>query len=261
MLYYQDSLFDLSVTPTPTPSITPTSITPTPTPSITPTPSTTPSSITPTPTVTPTTTPTPTPTVTPTTTPTPTPTVTPTTTPTPTPSAAPILPLGFIQTDTTFTNGNSAGCSGRSSSSVTKQLTGVIIGSAGTISQTVTLTSAQTNVWGLQTKLDIPSGTSWNAGTWTWRLNVTTANMNLTLTEVYICRINSSNVSQATIGSATGLGLGLGTTGVQSGTISGSAQTPSSGDYVNIVFVFTNAAMNTQSISVTHNQVIDTPLT
>jgi hypothetical protein len=84
--------------------------------------------------------------------------------------------------------------------------------------------------------------------------------MNFTLREVYICRVNSSDVSQATIGSDTAVNTVLTSTGVRSGTISGSAQTPNSGDYVNIVFVFTNGAMTTQSIGVTHNQLIDTPL-
>ena len=186
--------------------------------------------------------------------PTPTPSITPTLTPTPSP-----VYLSFQQTDTTFTNGNSAACSGRVAASVVSQETAQVGGIAGTATQTVTLTSSQTNVWGYQTKVIVPANTNWNAGTWTWRLNVTTANMNLTLTEVHICRVNSSNINQATIGSATNLGLVLTTTGVKSGTITGISQTPNVGDYVNIVFVFTNGAMSTQSTVITHNQIINSP--
>ena len=84
--------------------------------------------------------------------------------------------------------------------------------------------------------------------------------MNITLTAVYICRVNSSNVSQATIGSSTGLTTVM-NGAVYSGNVTGTAQTPSAGDYVNIVFVFTNGAMSTQTFNITANQLIDTPFT
>ena len=84
--------------------------------------------------------------------------------------------------------------------------------------------------------------------------------MNITLNSVFICRVNSSDVSQETIGSATGLGLVLTTAGNIQITVVGTAQTPNVGDYINVVFVYTNAAMTTQSFQFTPNQTINTPL-
>jgi hypothetical protein len=84
--------------------------------------------------------------------------------------------------------------------------------------------------------------------------------MNLTLSSVFICRVNSADVNQATIGSATGLGISLGTTGVKTVNVTGTAQTPNVGDYINIVMVYTNGAMTSQSFQFQPTQLIDTPL-
>ena len=216
------------------------------------------------PTQTPTNTPTNTPTITPTNTPTitPTNTITPSETPTNTPTITPTpspLPITFEQTDTTFTNGASAACSGRASATTVKQLTAIDGGTPGTVSQAITLTNNATNVWGTQFKLTT-TATQWLDGTWTWRFNVTTANNNITLTEVYICRVNSANVNQATMGSATGLAISCGTTGVKSGNITVTAQTPNTGDYVNVVYVFSNGQNMSNTVSFTSNQVFDTTI-
>ena len=54
----------------------------------------------------------------------------------------------------------------------------------------------------------------------------------------------------------------MGTTGVKSGNITGAAQTPSAGDYVNVVFVFSNgASMSTATFSFTSDQLINSPFT
>src|SRR5262245_22125352 len=79
---------------------------------------------------------------------------------------------------------------------------------------------------GVMYEIQPGSSAAWNSGNWTVRLNVTTANANITWTDTYICRLNSSNVSQATIGSLTGQSTSLGTTGVKTHTVSGSSQTP-----------------------------------
>lgn len=105
------------------------------------------------------------------------------------------------------------------------------------------------------------AGTTWAAGNWTVRLNVTTANMNLTWDTVYICRVNSSCVSQATIASATGLAISCGTTGVKSTTVSGAVQTPGAGDKIVVLLEFDNGSMTTQTFGITPNQLIDSPFT
>lgn len=103
------------------------------------------------------------------------------------------------------------------------------------------------------------SGTTWGAGTWTIRLNVTTGNNNLQIQNIYVCRVNSSGVNQATIGSLTSQNV-TASAGVKTFNVTGAAQTPSAGDQVRIVLTVQNSSgvMN-QSFSWTANQVIDTP--
>src|SRR4029434_1901476 len=119
-----------------------------------------------------------------------------------------------------------------------------------------------------------PTNTIWAAGSWTVRLNVTTLNTTVTWTDTYICRLNSANVSQATIGSLTGQTTSLSTTRVkthtgtgaarnpatrvQAHTVTGAAQTPAAGDKVYIVLVFNCTGAN-QTLGVTFNQNIDSP--
>src|SRR4030095_14560349 len=103
-----------------------------------------------------------------------------------------------------------------------------------------------------------PTNTIWAAGSWTVRLNVTTLNTTVTWTDTYICRLNSANVSQATIGSLTVQTTSLSTTGVKTHTVTGAAQTPAAGDKVYIVLVFNCTGAN-QTLGVTFNQNIDSP--
>lgn len=107
----------------------------------------------------------------------------------------------------------------------------------------------------------VPGTVTGDSGTWTVRLNVTTANMNLSISEIYICRVNSSCVNQETIGSATGLSISLGSTGVKTQTVTGSAVTLGAGDIVTVVFKIVNGAMTDQSFNFTPDQNIDSPFT
>lgn len=100
---------------------------------------------------------------------------------------------------------------------------------------------------------------TWSSGNWTWRLNVTTANMNLTLVQVRIRRHNSACAFQETLGDSGTISVGLNTTGVKSGTISCIAGSPAAGDKVICEFGFSNGAMSTQNFSWTPNQNIDSP--
>ena len=133
-------------------------------------------------------------------------------------------------------------------------------GTAGSTPVTVTLVkNAMTNNK-IQFECIVGTGKNWGAGNWTIRLNITTANSNITWTGTFICRINSSCVSQETIGSLTGQTTSLGTTGVKTHTVSGSAVTPGAGDKVMVILRFTNSDnMNSQAFGYTPNQNIDAP--
>jgi hypothetical protein len=136
------------------------------------------------------------------------------------------------------------------------------------LAPTVTTNAAVTNRIAVSFELTAASGSTalgtlynWLAGTWVVRLNVTTANANITWTECYICQVNSGCASVATIGSVTGQSISLGTTGVKSMNVTGSAISPASTDGVEIILAMTNGGTMTQSFGFTPNQLIDSPFT
>lgn len=171
------------------------------------------------------------------------------------------MAMTFTQTDTDPPScAATSVCSGRTVIwEIQRECT--VGGTAGSSPVSVQFTSSATNGFGVLFLCTVPSGSSWDSGTWTVRLNVTTANMNFTWTECYVCRANSSCVSQETLGSNTAVGQSLGTTGVKSTTVSCSAATPAAGDLLTVILIFSNAAMSTQSFSLTPNQNIDSPFT
>jgi hypothetical protein len=185
----------------------------------------------------------------------PSPTITPTITPTPTPTP---VPLVFIQSGIEGTVFELSTCSGAVSAIALSENITAVDATPGITSQPITLPFGDS--WGIRFKLT-GSHTNWNAGTYTVRLNVVTANMNVTLSSVYVCRVASDDTPISTIGSSTALGLSLATTGVITTTVSGTAETPNFGDYINIVLVFTNGAMTNQTFEYLPDQNIDTPLT
>lgn len=170
----------------------------------------------------------------------------------------------YTQTDTNGSACNTLSeliaCSGLSGgTTLSKQAT--VGGTAGVTewSDTINASSTLIEVFGIEITPD--SGVSWDAGTWTVRWNVTTSNMSCTVVAVYVCRVNSSCVNQETIGSATGLSISQGSTGVKSQTVSGSAVTPSAGDKVLVVMAVQNTAMTNQTLGWTPDQNIDSPFT
>lgn len=105
----------------------------------------------------------------------------------------------------------------------------------------------------------VPNGYDGSAGNWTVRLNVTTANANITWDGVTICRMNSACVSQGTIVASVTLGISLASTGVKSTTKTGLFQSFAGGDKVIVILAFSNAAGTTQSFAFTPDQLIDSP--
>ena len=171
------------------------------------------------------------------------------------------MALNFQQTDANggFTAG--AFCSGAALNAAKSIKACSNGGTAGTTAVQITLDASAADKAAVWWEITVPSGYDWLAGTWTVPLNVTVASSstNQKLDAVYICRVNSAGVSQATIGSATGQALALNATGVKSVNVTGSAQTPAAGDKVVCVLVFDNADTMTRTFSFTPNQVISSP--
>lgn len=177
------------------------------------------------------------------------------------------MAMTFVQTDTDPINApctvtEQVACSGRSVSAGIDQRECTVGGSAGsTPSGNLGIDGSGTNLVAMSWILPIAAGTTGSAGDWTVPINITTANMNLTWTECYVCRVNSSCTNQETIGSNTAVGISLSTTGVKTATVTGSAVTLSAGDLVVIVLVYTNGAMTLQNWAYTPDQNIDSPFT
>jgi hypothetical protein len=170
--------------------------------------------------------------------------------------------ISLQQTDSGAIDGAESACSSAGATSVTDNKKATQGGTPGTTTPTISLSGNQTNSRGIhfESAANEPGQTSWPAGNWVVRLNITTANANITWTGTYICRVNSSGQSLATVGSLTGQSLGLGSTGVQSMTISGSAQSANVTDRIYIVLVFSNSQTSLQSFNYQPNQFIDTPI-
>jgi hypothetical protein len=134
-------------------------------------------------------------------------------------------------------------------------------GTAGSSAVSLSVAGDATDSPLLRVTCFVDTGVTWAAGTWTVRLNVTTANMFVSWASATIIRVNASCVVQETLGEVTGLGISLAATGVQSTTVSGSAATPSADDRILVDFGFANGSMNAQSFEFTPDQLIDSPFT
>ena len=175
--------------------------------------------------------------------------------------------INLRQTDNSKTP--QAGCSGRSAAAGTtgaREMTDG--GTAGTSEVIVGIQNFGTLLYVYNDISDAINETTWDAPSggdpYTWRLNITTAVAAVTLEEVYFCRLNSSEVSQETLASATGIGQTISSTGVISGNITtGSAATsPSATDKLAVIYVFTNTNEHggDEVFGITPNQLIDTPI-
>ena len=171
------------------------------------------------------------------------------------------MAISYTQTDDSVSCVANSYCSGISVDTLAGESEAVDGGTAGSGTFDITNINDAADRVGGGFSIVPDSGVSWDAGTWTVRFNVTTENMFLTVTEIYICRVNSSCTNQETIGSATGLSISLSSAGVKSQTVSGSAVTPSAGDRVTICLVVNNSNMNRQTATITKDQDIDSPFT
>lgn len=95
----------------------------------------------------------------------------------------------------------------------------------------------------------IPGVGNWAGGTYEVTVEVVSTNMNLTLTQIRICRYNSSMASPATVGSLTGIGRSLASAGAVAHNVTGSAQSGATDtDRLAIMLVGSNSAMSSQSV-------------
>ena len=104
---------------------------------------------------------------------------------------------------------------------------------------------------------------TWDSGTWTVRLNVTTGDKNLSLEGIWICREASDCTTVATIGSDTSMSTTL-NAGTYSWDISGVATDDTDGgsetDTVYIAMEVANGHMNSRTLGITPDRDVDSPI-
>jgi hypothetical protein len=134
-------------------------------------------------------------------------------------------------------------------------------------SDSVTLTAQSLAGSYYPTATGDPGLTTWASGNWVVKLNVTSANSAISWVATCILRINGAGTSVlATVGSLTGQNIALGSTGVQTMTISGASQSAGSGDRIEVELIFqnTNAHGGSQSanwdLGDSSNDTVATPL-
>lgn len=105
------------------------------------------------------------------------------------------------------------------------------------------------------------SSSSWASGNWTIPVWVSTGQASVDFEEVYVCRVNASGVSQATVGSLTLIAEAAGS-GLHTFVVSGAAQpTANTTDRAYIVILLKNNTAHTNlDIEVVPSQTITTPV-
>lgn len=168
------------------------------------------------------------------------------------------MPISYQQTATT--SATNANCGGIIVNSAT-QVVATVGGTPAASPQTVTLTASQTSA-GIAKFYITPATTAVLAGgDWTVRLNVTTANSNVRIDTITICRNLSSGTNSETLGSLTGIAQTLSTTGVKTFTITTSTTNTSQigTDFYTVTITGSNVdTMNSQAVAVQMDQLIDT---
>ena len=172
------------------------------------------------------------------------------------------MPIDLRQTDASKTA--QVGSSGRSLAAgtpIAREMTEG--GTAGTTEALPAVENLGTTLVAYNDISDAIGETTWAAGTLTWRLNIPTTSTTLTLEEVYVDRLNSSEVQQENLGSSTGIGRALGTAQVESGTVTLSAATsPADTDLLAVIYIFTNTHEHggDDAVGITPDQLINTPI-
>ncbi len=164
------------------------------------------------------------------------------------------------QTDNAAQHGAIAACSGDTPATAVDDIELDVGGTPGTSEDTITLTpSAIARGWHMESISGEPNEATWIPGDYVIRFEVTAENMNVSLREVHVCRVDSSGGSPVTIGSNS-VNRALGTAQVETITIAGAEDTGAASDRLYIVLSFSASGHNPASVGLTPSQIVDTPI-
>lgn len=169
------------------------------------------------------------------------------------------MPITYTQTDTAADCGAQAACSGGTLGTQTASTTCTEGGTGGSTEQTIEIGAGSTSICHFtQTTGGVGSAT-WESGTYTCGLNITTGHSDLSITNIYICRLDSSCNNLATVGSQS-VSQTL-TAGTYTFDVTGSEQSANDTDDLYVVYEFTNGhSHSTRTAGITPNQDIATPI-
>ncbi len=174
------------------------------------------------------------------------------------------MPKTYIERDTASGLTNTGG-----DTETTKFVKIIDLLTAASVSIAYTVAKSATERLKWITASGEPNQLTWAGGTYTWKFEVLTANANLSIIEVILRRLSSDGVTVRASKSSGAIAVGLGTTGVKTGTIlwSDGTQNPAGSlqaDRLEVVFRVQNAdTMAADSGAVgtnTVNNQLQTPL-
>lgn len=173
------------------------------------------------------------------------------------------MTLYFTQTDTGAATAQSQFCSGTAAyGSTVQNKTATQGGTAGTGTGNCTISAGSTANGAIFTTDAVGASVVWSSGVGneiTFRLNVTTSNADVSITEVVACRFNSSDVHQERYGQWTG-SVSCSTTGVKSISLTTEAQNGGEADTDYLVFIVTltsTAGHGNSAIAISPSEDID----
>ncbi len=172
------------------------------------------------------------------------------------------MPITLVQTDDASDLAPFDYCGGLLDDAAPAQA-GVVGGTAGSSAVSITcdnglkdVTISYLNVF---SESGVPNSTAWEAGNWTLRTEITTADMDLTDLDCCVRRVNSAGVNQQTIILVADLGDAT-TTGVKSVTAAGTSADASATDRILVDYLVFNANNMGDTFAFSPSQNIDTPV-
>lgn len=166
----------------------------------------------------------------------------------------------FEQTDGTSGCAGGGYCSSQSAGGTTGRRDASNGGTTGSSEVSLTANANSTTEWLFNYALTVGAEVSWDGGDWSIPINHSSGNMNVTLEEVWVCRLNSGCTNQESLGNETGIGFAT-NGGTTTRTFTCSGASPSAGDVVQIICVYSNSFSMDVGIGITPDQTIQSPFT
>lgn len=165
----------------------------------------------------------------------------------------------FQQTGTIANASAGAYGTGWSAASGMVRRTATVDGSGSETANSITVPASTSDEIYAMWELILPNDVEITEGNWTVRLETGLGAMNLSWTAVAIVHVNSSNVVQAEIGRATGLGISLTVSNIYSTDVPVSAVNPANGDKILVLCALSNSnSMSNVNSSIVSQSIINT---